>query len=72
MSQSRITVTRNGRPVSGIRVVLGFWGGHTPGHYSDSNGIAIIPHAHTGEATLFADGKEIKKVYTPCDTDAPI
>jgi hypothetical protein len=57
---SEVTVYQNGRLSSGHRVSLGFSsllsGGTTSDYSTDSNGIARIQHASTGEATVYVDG----------------
>ena len=65
MPQSTIQVRRSGKPASGVRVVLSFSGGHTDAAYTDSDGWARIDHASSGEATIFVDGSETRKMRAP-------
>ncbi len=65
MPQSTIQVRKYGKPVSGARVVLSFFGGQTDSAYTDSDGYARVDHASTGEATIFVDGSETRKMRAP-------
>lgn len=67
--KSKITVYRNSKPVSGIRVTLEYTGwsqsGFTSPAFTDSNGVAIIEHASTGPANIWIDGARKGQMNTP-------
>jgi hypothetical protein len=65
MPQSTIQVRKHGKPVSGARVVLSFSGGQTHSAYTDSDGYAKVNHDSTGEATIFVDGSDERKMRAP-------
>jgi len=65
MPQSTIKVQKSGKPLSGARVVLSFSGGHTHEAYTDGEGNAKVDHSSSGEATIFVNGNETKKMRTP-------
>jgi len=69
MPSSTVTITRNGRPASGIRVVLEWNGfvnlGQSDPVYTNSDGVAFIQHSSTGSATVYVDGKNQGKMSTP-------
>jgi hypothetical protein len=66
VASSEIRVVRDGdRPVRGARVVLSFFGGLTDAAHTDSDGVARIDHASTGEAKVFVDGRECGSLRTP-------
>lgn len=65
MPRSTIRVQRNGKPVSGARVVLSFLGGQTEAAYKDSDGYANVSHQSSGEATIFVDGSESRMMRAP-------
>ncbi len=56
----------DGKPYSGVRVALGFTrGGFTKEVYTDSNGMANIDHASSGEATVYVRGNSCGTFYAP-------
>jgi hypothetical protein len=65
MPQSTIQVQKYGKPISGARVVLSFSVGQTDPAYTDSDGNAKVNHESTGEATIFVDGNETRKMRAP-------
>jgi hypothetical protein len=65
MPQSTIKVQKSGKPLSGARVVLSFSGGQTHEAYTDGQGNAKVDHASSGEATIFVNGSETKKMKAP-------
>ena len=65
MPQSVIRVWRNGKPVSGARVVLSFSGGHTESSRTNNEGSATVDHASSGESTIFVDGKSCGTLQAP-------
>ena len=72
MPQSTIQVRKNGKPVGGARVVLSLSGGQTHSAHTDSDGYAKVNHESTGEATIFVDGSEIRKMRAPGDASVTI
>lgn len=69
MPTSKITVYRNNRPASNIRVRLEYTGftqlGFTDSFYTNSNGVAFIQHSSTGDANVYIDGKKKGRLNTP-------
>ena len=72
MPQSTIKVQKSGKPLSGARVVLSFSGGHTNEAYTDGEGTAKVEHSTSGEATIFVNGNEAKKMRTPGSTTVSV
>jgi len=64
--QSKVTVNRKGRPVTGARVALKFSGGLTASGFTNSNGTVTIQHESRGAATIYVNGQECGKI-----TNAP-
>lgn len=63
--QSTIEVRKYGKPYSGARVVFSFFRGQTNSAYSESDGYARVDHASSGEAIVFVDGSEVRKMRAP-------
>lgn len=73
MPQSLVTVRRsNGAPVSGARVVLSFAAGHTDASHTDSEGRALVHHASQGDAIVFVNGREARRMHAPDSVDVTI
>lgn len=58
---TEVVVYANGKPSRGRKVSLEFVGGLLPGGftenvYTDSNGVARVPHASTGRVKVYVDG----------------
>lgn len=60
--------SRQGNPVKGARVSLGFAGitrGMSRDAYTDADGRAFIEHADGGQADVYVDGKRVGNMRTP-------
>lgn len=60
--------SRQGCPVRGARVCLGFHGlsrGMSGVEYTDRNGRAVIVHALGGRATVYVNGCDMGAMQTP-------
>ena len=61
MPTVRVTVFRDGKPVSGHRVVLefsGITGGMSDDEYTDSDGVAEFDVEYGQEGTVYVDGSD--------------
>ncbi len=69
MPTSKITVYKNQKPASGIKVTLEFSGianvGFTKPVYTDSNGVALVEHASTGKANVYINGSRKGSIHAP-------
>ena len=70
MPQTVIKVLKNGQNLSNAKVVLGWDGivnlGMSQTVYTDKDGLAIIQHSATGEASIYINGSKMRDtVYTP-------
>lgn len=66
MPVSTIHVNRNGRPVSGSKVMLSFaTGGVSETVRTGSDGKAVVNHTATGTATVFIDGRNMGQMRAP-------
>lgn len=63
---SSVYVYRNGKAVSGKKVVLGFgMSGMTSPSFTDSSGCATITHSSKGRADVYVDGKKQSSFTAP-------
>lgn len=69
MPTSKVTVYRNGQPISNIKVTLEYSGlaqnGFTTPAYTNSSGVAVISHRSTGKATIYVNGSQTGSMNTP-------
>lgn len=69
MPTSKVTVYRNGKPASNIKITLEYTGlsqsGFTTPAYTNSSGIATINHSSTGKATIYVNGSSRRSMNTP-------
>lgn len=71
MPTSKITVFRNGKTASNIKVTLEYRGltqsGFTSPAYTNSMGVAIVSHSSTGKANIYINGTLRESMNTPND-----
>lgn len=66
MPTSKIKVTyQDGSKASSVKVVLGFSGGMSKTHFTDSSGEATIEHLSTGTADIYVRGSKVGSMTTP-------
>lgn len=70
MATTKISVYRNNKPASNVKVTLEYTGftnmGFTAPCYTNSEGIAFVEHSSSGRANVYLDGKMMKEgISTP-------